>query len=240
MFDHYAELPKNILDRLIVLKHEIERIELEQGNYTDLLNSYYEEIDKAWFLINDPLPPKYELKQGLMPEYYYDFLEEYKHNGPFNFLSQCQGVDIIALINIKSVKRNNEKLFINVIEIFKGKRESFVPGWFGNIKISYNSFMDDCNRFKHSKKAIALIHEFKDDTFSSDNRLFISISNCLLPIFLENDIEVAGSVRYDESYWRNINLSKTRVSDMTHIPLSALTEWFRVNASNLTVHEQRK
>jgi len=239
MFDHYAELPTAIFDKLIFLKSEIERIDLEHGDYADLLNSYYEEIDEIWFLINDPLPPKCELKQGLMPDYYYEFLEDYKLKGPFNFLSQCQEVDIIALINIKSVKCKNAKIFVDVIEIFKGKRESFVPDWFGNIKISYNTFMD-CKRFKHSKKAIALITELKDNTFSSDNRLFISISNCLLPVLIENDIEIVESVKYNESYWRDIDLPKTRVSDTTHISLSELIEWLRANASNLTVHKQKK
>jgi hypothetical protein len=218
MFQYYAELPEDDLNRLRQLKFSVEHSSQNTSEYTRSLNQYNEELSELFQLITDPLPPDCELEESLLPKYYLYFKQEYQDSGPYTFLNDCQTAQLIAFVQVTSVKKRGAEVSAKPLAILKGHRDEFQSDCFGNIKFNvYIGWSYAC--FEKGEKALVLLD--KSVTILSSSKKF-KVCN-------RDDIEIVISRKARKSYWHGINVHKTNENNFVVIPWKELEIWIRNN-----------
>ncbi|MDZ8263284.1 hypothetical protein [Nostoc sp. ChiQUE01b] len=218
MFQYYAELPEDDLNRLRQLKFSVEHSSQNTSEYIGSLNEYNEELSELFQLITDPLPPDCELEESLLPKYYLDFKQEYQDSGPYTFLNDCQAAQLIAFVQVTSVKKRGAEVSAKPLAILKGHQDEFQSDCFGNIKFNvYLAWSYAC--FEKGEKALVLLDK------PSNKSVTILGSSKKFKVCNRDDIEIVISQKARKSYWHGINVHKTNENNFVVIPWKELEIW---------------
>ncbi len=129
-----------LFKKLLQHKQQVMRLPKGSETYQQALIVYNDLLEDLMLLIDEPLPPEYEINEHEMSKFYVNYKRSYAEKGHPHFSTFIKKTEIIALVTILSVPllgelrmrvRPNEVLKGQLERSFLGKTIYIIPPRFG-------------------------------------------------------------------------------------------------------------
>ncbi len=116
-------MSESLLKELAELKARVEAAVEGTDAFREAVNRYNGVLDLVFIGLNKPLPSEYEIRDKYLLAEYRDFKKAYQEEGPYTIRQLIRDCDVVALVEVRSVRRRGSTVSVNPVELYKGQLE---------------------------------------------------------------------------------------------------------------------